>query len=112
MKTDGRKVDPQGLTSMWLGLCIGGWFLLIDIGYFHFVQKSFPDNTHNIVLIFITLISMGLMRNLYASDDRYLKVYTKYISCEVEKNKGKEIFFSFMFVLLPYLLLPVLFILF
>ncbi len=105
MKTDGRKVDPQGLTSMWFAISVSGWFLLGNLTYSHFYQKNYTEFS-KLIGIFIALTSYAVVNYVYSSNDRYLKVYNKYISSADNKSKGKLIFLSFVLMLLPYILIP------
>jgi len=107
MKTEGRKVDPENATSMIFGLSIGGWFILIDVIYHHFFLKIPLNNIDIIISAFIMIISWGLVNTFYSKNERYLIVYTRYMASDIVKNKAKEIFISFLFLLLPYILLPI-----
>jgi hypothetical protein len=109
METDGRKVDPQNLTSMWFGICISGWCLFGNIIYSHYFQKNSAE-FNKLILFFIAFTSYAIVNYIFSSNDRYLKVYNKYISSADNKSKGKLIFFSFAFMLLPYILIPFIFI--
>ena len=106
MKTDGRKVEPLSLTSMWFGVCVSGWTLLIGLLYSHFTKQDYTS-FNKLVLFFVALLSFGIINVVYSSNSRYLNVYTKYIALYGDKNKGRFIFFSFAFLLLPYILLPI-----
>jgi hypothetical protein len=105
MKTDGRKVDPPRLTSLAFGLCFGGWFLLIDWIYYHFVLHRFPGFNHKLVLILAMFLFAGIINEIYSTNDRYLKVYDQYMSPGIIKNKRMAILFSIFFILIPYIVL-------
>lgn len=112
MKTDGRKVDPPGLTSMAFGLCFGGWFFFIDWFYYHFILHSFPESIHKLILIFVVFLFAGIINKVYSSNERYLKVYNKYMSSDIVKNKNRAILLSVLFILLPYIILATFWIIF
>lgn len=106
MKTDGRKVNPPSITSMILGLCIGGWCFLIIFLYFRFMShKTFIPNLYTYILIFISLISVGLINEFYSSHERYLRIYNRYLLLGTNINKRGPIFLSFLLIFLPYLLI-------
>lgn len=111
MKISGRNVNPPGLTSMAFGLCIGGWLFLIDWAYSHFINNKYPDQSHILLLIFIVLISGGIVNSYYSNNYRYLRIYDKFISSDNLK-KSKGIGLSFLFIFLPYILLAFLWVLF
>gem|GEM_PF-6760705 len=104
MKTDGRKVDPLIMTAIMFGICTEGWLLLIISWYNRF---KFPNNLtdiYKLVSLFVMIISGGIINQFYQSNGRYLKVYDKYITSIVEKDKNKSIFLSFLFIFSPYLI--------
>ena len=107
MKMDGRKVDPTGMTAIMFGVCFGGWFVLLDWLYYHFMLHTYPGSINKLVSIFVVFLFAGLINQIYLSNDKYLKVYNDYISSATEKNRGKSTFFSFIFIILPFLLLGV-----
>ena len=102
----GRKVNPQGLTSMAFGLCTGGWVILLIMFYLKFIEhKVFFNDVTKYSIIIITLISAGLVNEFYSSNDRYQKVYNEYSSSGFVKNKKRAMLFSFFIIFLPYLIL-------
>ena len=103
MKTDGRKVDPLLMTAIMFGLCGEGWFLLIAFCYNHLTFPSLLSSTFELVSMFVMVISGGIVNQFYSSNNRYLKVYDKYITSIIEKDKNKSIFLSFLFIFSPYL---------
>jgi len=109
METDGRKVNPQSITSWWFGICVSGWFLFGNITYSQYFQKT-SDEFNKLILIFIAFTSSAIVNYIFSSNDRYQKVYNKYISSTDSKSKGRLIFLSFAFMLLPYILIPFIFI--
>jgi hypothetical protein len=110
MKTDGRKVEPKSLTSMWFGVCVSGWVLFVSLLYSHFTKKGYPS-FNNLVLFFIGLLGFGIVNVIYSSNDRYLNVYNKYIALYGDKSRERLALFSFAFLLLPYILIPIVLIL-
>jgi len=108
MKMEGRKVNPQGLTSLAFGLCFGGWFFLIDWAYHHFVLHNFPGDTHKFYSMIAVVVFYGIIDEVYSANDRYLKVYDKYVSSDKIKNRRSAILFSILFIILPYILFIVL----
>lgn len=106
MKTDGRKVNPQSLTSMAFGLCVGGWVILFTVFYLQFItQKVLIPDLVKYIIGFVILISAGLINEFYSSGNRYQKIYKEYISGDIVKNKKKGVLLSFLFIFLPYFIL-------
>lgn len=67
-KTDGREVDPQGLTSMWFGICVCGWLLLGKIVYSQYFQRSITELTMWIIT-FVGFTTYAMVYNYYRSSD-------------------------------------------
>jgi hypothetical protein len=108
MKTDGRNVDPTGVTAMMFGICVTGWFIDFTLLYYKFILKTtYAENSYMAyIYVLVGLISYGLINNYYLSKDRYLAVYNKYLSMETNK-KNSSILLSFIFIILPYVNTPV-----
>lgn len=106
MKKAGRKVNPQSLTSMAFGICIGGWFILITVFYLQYNNhKVFISDFKKYIFIFVTLISAGLINEFYSSNNRFQKVYNKYINTVKPQNRKKTFLFSLLIIFLPYIIL-------
>ena len=114
METDGRKVNPQSITSWWFGICVSGWVLFGNISYSHYFHSNYfqksSDDFNKLVLFFVGLTSYAIVNYIFSLNDRYLTVYNKYVSSADSKSRGKLIFLSFTFMLLPYILIPFIFI--
>jgi hypothetical protein len=106
MKTDGRNVDPTGLTAMMFGICVTGWCIDFTLLYYKYVVKTtyFGNGYTSYIFILVGLVSYGLINNYYSSKDRYLVIYNKYLSMETNK-KNSSILLSFFFIMLPYIIL-------
>jgi hypothetical protein len=106
MKTDGRNVEPTGLTAMMFGICVMGWFIDFTLLYFKFILKTtyFGNSYTTFIFILVWFISYGLINNYYLSKDRYLVIYNKYLSMETNK-RSSPILLSFFFITLPYIIL-------
>jgi hypothetical protein len=103
MKTNGRKVDPQRYTALAFSICSIGWYILVMELYDRFLSYH-TTHINTIIIIIVALLSGGVINEIYSRNDRYIKVYNKYVSAVTIKNKGKFILFSWLFILLPYLL--------
>lgn len=109
MKTDGRKVDPQSLTSLLFGLSTSGWVIFATAAYSHYAHYDYFQDKYvefdKWIVFFTGFITYVIVNYIYSANDRYLKVYNKYISFADSKSKGRLIFLSFTFILLPYILI-------
>ncbi len=106
MAQNGRKVDPQFSTSMLFGLCCCGWFLLLLELY----TKLGNRNDIHINYLFyglLGLLASGIVSLIYSKNDRYQRVYDKYITSNKIKNKKKGILISICFIILPFILFVV-----
>jgi hypothetical protein len=104
MARNGRKVNPQSLTAIAFSICINGWFVFSLEIYFHF--SNHPQIKINaLIYIILALISGGIVNEIYSRKDRYLAVYNKYAASRQIKNIKNPILFSWIFILLPYVLL-------
>ena len=104
MAMSGRKVNPQSLTAIVIGVCLNGWVVFcLELYYFFSGHPRFKVNT--LVFILLAFIFAGVANEFYSRNDRYLEVYRKYaISDQVRKRKN-PILQSWLFIFLPYILL-------
>jgi hypothetical protein len=104
MVEKGRKVNPQGLTSMVFGICANGWFIFFTEVYFS-LFKSHRITINTLVYVIVALIFAGLVNVIYSSKDRYQVVYNKYQQSDKVRERQKAIVISWIFIFFPYLLL-------
>jgi len=103
MADKGRKVNPQGLTSVVFGICANGWFIFFTELYF-FLFKSHRVTINTLIYVIVALFFAGLVNLIYSNNDRYLMVYNTYLQSNKKQN-GKAIVFSWIFIFFPYILL-------
>ena len=103
MKMNGRKVDPQRYTALVFSICSVGWLVLGIELYDRFLVNRAMD-LNMLLVVFVALLSGGVIKQIYSRNDRYLMVYDKYTESGKMKNKGKYIFYSFLFIFIPYVL--------
>ena len=104
MAEAGRKINPQGLTSVVFGLCANGWFIFFTELYFYlFPIHRITINT--LVYVIVALFFAGIVNLIYSNNDRYLKVYHKYLQSDKVRDRKRAIVFSWIFIFLPYMLL-------
>ena len=102
MAQNGRNVDPQHLTSLSFGICVCGWALLsIDI-YNKVAGKNIDIS--KLFYGFLSLLASGIVSLIYSKNDRYQKVYDKFITSNKIKNRAKAILISFIFIFFPLIL--------
>lgn len=87
VKTDGRKVDPTGLTSFVIGVCIGGWIFLLDSIFPSLLQKL-TSGYHKLILIILAILFTALVNEIYTKNARYVKIYNQHTTSDIVKNKG------------------------
>jgi hypothetical protein len=104
MAEAGRKVNSQGLTSVVFGICANGWFIFFTELYFYlFPIHRITINT--LVYVIVALFFAGIVNLIYSNNDRYLKVYHKYLQSDKARDRKRAIVFSWIFIFLPYILL-------
>jgi hypothetical protein len=104
MAEGGRKVNPQSLTSMVLGICATGW-LIFFVEFYYFVSGVHIVSNSVVVYVFAALLFSGLTNYLYSLDDRYLEVYNRSKYSAPKARRNRAMVFSWVFIFLPYLLL-------
>jgi hypothetical protein len=104
MAENGRKVNPPGLTSMVFGICGNGWFIFFTELYFY-LSKAHRVVINTLVYILVTLFFAGLVNLIYSRNDRYLRVYNKYLQSDKMQDRRRAIVFSWIFIFLPYIFL-------
>ena len=104
MKLNGRKVNPQSLTSLAFSICSVGWLIFLIELYDRFFNEHHTTNVNTIVVIIVALLSGGLVNKIYSKNDRYLKIYNKYSASDKNSNKKRSTFLSWIFIWIPYLL--------
>jgi hypothetical protein len=103
MKTNGRKVDPQRYTALAFSICSVGWLMLCIELYDRFLVNRSMD-VNMLLVVFVALLSGGVIKQIYSRNERYIVVYNKYTASGKMKNKGKYIFYSWLFIFSPYVL--------
>ncbi len=104
MVENGRKVNPEGLTSMLFGICANGWFIFF-IELYYFISKSHRVTINILVYGIVALFFAGVVNLIYSRNDRYLKVYNRYLQSDKAQDRRRGIVFSGIFIFLPYILL-------
>jgi hypothetical protein len=104
MVEKGRKVNPQGLTSVVFGICANGWFIFFTELYFY-LFKSQRVTINTLVYVIVALFFAGLVNLIYSSNDRYLTVYNRYQQSDKVQDRRRAIVFSWIFIFFPYILL-------
>jgi hypothetical protein len=104
MVENGRKVNPEGLTSMLFGICANGWFIFF-MEFYYFLSKSHRVPINILVYGLVVLFFAGIVNLIYSRNDRYLKVYNRYLQSDKAQDRRRGIVFSMIFIFLPYLLL-------
>lgn len=103
MADNGRKVNPQGLTSVVFGICTNGWFVFFTELYFY-LSKSHRITINTLVYVIVALFSAALVNLIYSRNDRYRVVYNKYQQSNKKKSR-RAVIFSWVFIFFPYILL-------
>lgn len=105
-----RKADPNTMTAFMFGIWLGGLGMLASFIYSdltrHVQFYKIKESAMYITIICSILFAI-LINEFYLKQNRYLNLYHSYISKNKMGNKYKGIVYSFLFILLPYLLLGI-----
>jgi hypothetical protein len=98
-----RKVDPKSATSTCFGIWGAGCFLFFFSSYEKIARMAFVK-INPLVYGLIGLLTGGIVDMVYAKNDRYQKVYEKFIVSRGIKFKTQGFLLSVGFIFLPLML--------
>ena len=108
-KKDLKQANPETRVFLLFGLCIGGWSMDIMVIYFRIIahMNYIPDYFAYAVL-YVAFITVMVAAKYYTSNNRYLTVVERLTMSNDFLRKNFAIFCSFLFIILPYIVLFVL----
>jgi hypothetical protein len=111
-KLEGRKIDPATWSSFMLGICVGGWSILLIYLFDLVSKKNTSSNIYELICCCSVFISAGLINNYYTNNYRYQDIYNYYTTNNRIKNKRKAWLLSYLFLISPYLISAVILLIF
>ena len=98
-----KSNDPSVRGAFLIGLCVGGWFIFMAYCFYMIIiKKPFPEYLKYYVIL-IVLISSGLFQQHF-NISFYNNLSKKYKENHIPYPLIKyPIFFSFLFIFLPYI---------
>jgi len=99
------RIDPTGIASAILGVCIGCWIIAIN-GICSFLFKyDYASTKLVIAIIAVSLISGGLLNNYFLDDNRALNLYKQYKASASVKTAAQGMLRVLIFILAPFVVL-------
>jgi len=99
------RIDPTGIASGILGLCVCCWFIAINVAFsflFNYDSKSYKLIS---ITAAVSLIASGLFNSYYLDNNRAMNLYTEYKSSPSVKRPFKGILYVIFFTMIPFILL-------
>jgi general stress protein CsbA len=106
------RIDPTGIASWILGLCVGLWLVSINCACSFIFYYDFNSLFFIIGIGSLSLIAAGLFHTYYLKNNKGIKLYTEYKSSLAEKSPINGILIVILFMMMPLILLGLFVILF
>lgn len=106
MKLNGRKVEPVGMVGAIITISVLAWGHVV---YYLFLKgnkaNSISLTSFSVINFVVAILMSGLLGVYYDRNDRRSRVYQKYNSRYMLKEKNRNIRMSFAILMFPWVIL-------